>query len=60
MLPTNQDYWRNGYVTTRTRDREVSLMKRAGHAIALLGWDDTEVQSRDRWATCSPTRTARR
>ena len=49
MLPTNQDYWRNGYVLApNARDREVSLMKRAGHAIVLVGWDDElEVQQRD-------------
>jgi hypothetical protein len=49
MLPTNQDYWRQGYVTyPNAKDREISLVKRAGHAIVLVGWDDElEVQSRD-------------
>jgi len=48
-LPTNQDYWRKGYVTyPNARDKEESEKHRAGHAILLVGWDDDlEVQKRD-------------
>lgn len=48
-LPTNQDLWRKGIVTyPNAKDKEVSLEKRAGHAIHLIGWDDNmEVESRD-------------
>jgi len=48
-LPVNSDYWNRGYVLSpNNKDREVSLVKRAGHAILLVGWDDTlEVQKVD-------------
>jgi hypothetical protein len=48
-LPTNADYWREGIVLfPNAKDREVSLAKRAGHSILLVGWDDTmEVQTVD-------------
>lgn len=48
-LPTNRDYWKQGYVLSpNAKDREISLAKRAGHAILLTGWDDTlEVQKVD-------------
>lgn len=48
-LPVNADYWRKGYVTyPNARDQEVSLAKRAGHAIVIVGWDDDlEVAMRD-------------
>ncbi len=41
-LPTNREYWRKGYVLHPNDDDErISLEKRAGHSILLLGWDDT-------------------
>ena len=41
-LPTNSDYWSEGYVLSpNAEDRKVSLEKRAGHSILLVGWDDT-------------------
>jgi subtilisin-like proprotein convertase family protein len=48
-LPTNNTYWRKGYVTyPNALDKEKSLEKRAGHGYLLVGWDDTlEVQKRD-------------
>ncbi|MFW5741244.1 MAG: proprotein convertase P-domain-containing protein [Myxococcota bacterium] len=48
-LPTNNSYWRKGYVTyPNDLDKEKSLEKRAGHGFLLVGWDDTlEVQKRD-------------
>jgi hypothetical protein len=48
-LPVNQDLWRQGFVTyPNTKDQEVSLEKRAGHAIMIVGWDDNlEVEMRD-------------
>jgi len=40
-LPVNSDYWRKGYVMyPNAKDKEISLAKRAGHAIVILGWDD--------------------
>ena len=40
-LPTNRDYWDEGYVLyPNAKDRELSLEKRAGHSILILGWDD--------------------
>lgn len=40
-LPTNSDYWSEGYVLPpNEKDREISLEKRAGHSILLVGWDD--------------------
>lgn len=48
-LPTNSDYSAMGYVLSpNNKDRELSLAKRAGHAILLVGWDDNlEVQKVD-------------
>lgn len=48
-LPINSEYWRKGIVTyPNAKDKEVSLVKRAGHAIHIIGWDDNmEVCSRD-------------
>ncbi|MEZ4462871.1 MAG: proprotein convertase P-domain-containing protein [bacterium] len=41
-LPVNSSYSRKGYVLSpNAKDRELSLAKRAGHAILLVGWDDT-------------------
>ncbi len=50
QLPVNAEYWRQGYVTyPNAEDRKISLEKRAGHAIHLIGWDDNlEVCSRDK------------
>jgi len=40
-LPVNSEYWRKGYVLApNAKDQEVSLAKRAGHAILIVGWDD--------------------
>lgn len=40
-LPTNQEYWRNGYVLyPNETDKAASLENRAGHSILLVGWDD--------------------
>lgn len=40
-LPVNSTYWSEGYVLApNTEDRKVSLEKRAGHSILLVGWDD--------------------
>ncbi|HUQ03301.1 MAG TPA: proprotein convertase P-domain-containing protein, partial [Kofleriaceae bacterium] len=40
-LPVNADYWRRGIVLApNAKDKEVSLAKRAGHAIEIVGWDD--------------------
>ena len=49
-LPTNNSYWRKGYVTyPNAEDRTKSLEKRAGHSFVLVGWDDDlEVQKRDK------------
>ena len=41
-LPTNKGYWDQGYVLyPNDTDKRVSLEKRAGHSIVLVGWDDT-------------------
>lgn len=41
QLPRNLDYWSKGYVLyPNAKDKEISLEKRAGHSILLLGWDD--------------------
>ncbi|HEU5057159.1 MAG TPA: proprotein convertase P-domain-containing protein [Kofleriaceae bacterium] len=41
-LPTNRGYWDQGYVLyPNDTDKRVSLEKRAGHSIVLVGWDDT-------------------
>lgn len=49
QLPTNSEYKRLGYVLfPNSKDREVSLQKRAGHSILLVGWDDDlEAQKMD-------------
>jgi hypothetical protein len=40
-LPVNSEYWRRGIVLApNAKDKEVSLAKRAGHAIEIVGWDD--------------------
>lgn len=40
-LPTNQDYWRRGYVQDpNEEDRQISLEDRVGHSFLLVGWDD--------------------
>ncbi len=40
-LPRSLDYWDKGYVLyPNNKDKEISLVKRAGHSIQLLGWDD--------------------
>jgi hypothetical protein len=48
-LPVNSDLWAKGFVTyPNAKDKEVSLEKRAGHAIEIIGWDDDlEVAMRD-------------
>jgi len=48
-LPTNNSYWRKGYVTfPNAEDQTKSLEDRAGHSFVLVGWDDDlEVQKRD-------------
>lgn len=48
-LPTNRDYWAEGYVLSpNDEDRRLSLESRAGHSILLVGWDDNlEVQKMD-------------
>jgi hypothetical protein len=48
-LPVDQALWRRGFVTyPNAKDQEVSLEKRAGHAIQIIGWDDNlEVPMRD-------------
>lgn len=49
-LPVNSEYWRKGYVTyPNADDKTASLVKRAGHAIHIVGWDDNlEVCTRDK------------
>ncbi len=43
VLPVNTGYWREGIVLyPNAKDREESLKKRAGHAILIVGWDDTK------------------
>jgi hypothetical protein len=40
-LPVSSEYWRKGIVLyPNAKDEEVSLAKRAGHAIQIVGWDD--------------------
>ena len=48
-LPVDADLWRQGIVTfPNAKDQQVSLEHRAGHAIEIIGWDDTkEVTMRD-------------
>ncbi len=41
-LPINTGYWNQGYVLyPNDRDKQISRQNRAGHAIVLVGWDDT-------------------
>ncbi|MBT8495073.1 MAG: C1 family peptidase, partial [Deltaproteobacteria bacterium] len=51
-LPTNSDYWDEGYVLyPNADDEEISTQedKRAGHSILLIGWDDDlEIQKVDK------------
>ncbi len=49
QLPVSADLWRLGVVTyPNAKDKEISLEKRAGHAIQIVGWDDNfEVTKRD-------------
>jgi Proprotein convertase P-domain/Papain family cysteine protease len=49
QLPVNSGLWAQGVVTyPNAKDKEISLEKRAGHAIELIGWDDNkEVEMRD-------------
>jgi hypothetical protein len=48
-LPVDSELWRKGIVTyPNAKDQQVSLEKRAGHAIEIIGWDDNmEVTMRD-------------
>jgi hypothetical protein len=50
VLPINDSYWRQGYVTYPNADDKTESKKmRAGHAIHIIGWDDNlEVQMRDK------------
>ena len=49
-LPVDADLWRQGIVTfPNADDQTASLEHRAGHAIEIIGWDDTkEVPMRDK------------
>ena len=49
-LPTNDAYWREGFVTyPNADDKTKSNAKPAGHSFVLVGWDDDlEVQKRDK------------
>lgn len=41
QLPVNSEYSRQGYVLyPNEKDKELSLEKRAGHSILIIGWDD--------------------
>lgn len=41
-LPINTEYWRQGYVLyPNAEDRVESHKQRAGHAVVIVGWDDT-------------------
>lgn len=48
-LPTSSEYFRNGWVLApNAEDERLSRIKRAGHSILLMGWDDDlEVPKRD-------------
>jgi hypothetical protein len=48
-LPVNSDDWKQGIVMyPNEADKEKSLVKRAGHSILIVGWDDNlEVPVRD-------------
>ncbi len=40
-IPVNTESWREGVVRyPNAKDKELSLAKRAGHAIHIVGWDD--------------------
>jgi len=40
-LPTNPEYWRQGYVLAPSaKDVEESHKQRAGHSVLIVGWDD--------------------
>src|SRR5262245_34251524 len=42
-LPVDSNLWRQGIVTyPNAKDQQVSLENRAGHAIEIIGWDDTK------------------
>ncbi len=49
QLPVDSGLWAKGVVTyPNAKDKEISLEKRAGHAIELVGWDDNlEIVMRD-------------
>jgi hypothetical protein len=49
QLPVDSSLWARGVVTyPNAKDKEISLEKRAGHAIMIIGWDDDlEVVMRD-------------
>lgn len=49
-LPSNSDYWDQGYVLyPNAEDKALGLEKRAGHSILIVGWDDElEVPSMDK------------
>lgn len=41
-LKVSSDYWDKGYVLFPNKDdQKISLEKRAGHSILIVGWDDT-------------------
>lgn len=43
-LGRNMQSWDEGYVTyPSAKDKELSLVKRAGHSILLVGWDDDQL-----------------
>jgi len=48
-IPVDAELWRKGIVTyPNAKDKTESAMHRAGHAIQIVGWDDTlEVPMRD-------------
>ncbi|MCB9525251.1 MAG: proprotein convertase P-domain-containing protein [Myxococcales bacterium] len=40
-IPTNSEYKAKGYILyPNAKDKELSLEKRAGHSILIVGWDD--------------------
>jgi hypothetical protein len=48
-IPIDDDLWRQGVVTyPNDKDKEESAKQPAGHAVQIVGWDDTkEVEMRD-------------
>lgn len=48
-IPVDTSFWQKGYVTyPNAKDKSESAKHRAGHAIMIIGWDDTlEVPMRD-------------